>query len=425
MKRNSRTACLIACLLCASELFGACNRNDSSSEEDKPRFASLEGLVMAGYQGWFNTPEDGSGQGWRHYQKNKEFRPGMCTIDLWPDVSEYEKLYDTPFVFADGTTAQVFSSRDRSTTFLHFKWLHDYGIDGVFMQRFISDIRSERGVNNYNTILFNALDAAEKYDRAVCIMYDLSGMKAGEEEILFDDWRELMHTYNITSRPNDHYLHHNGKPLVAVWGVGFDDGRDYGYDEVEKIIRFLKNEGCSVMLGVPTHWRDLSTDALQDPRLHELIRQVDAVQPWFVGRFDYNSYKNYQQLIQDDILWCQQNKITYLPVLFPGFSWYNLQNGTAPLNQIPRLEGRFFWKQVHHTISSGAQSLYLAMFDEIDEGTAFFKCANEVPVGESPFLTYEGVPADRYLWLAGQAAKALRGEIPLTAIMPVQPASDK
>ena len=44
--------------------------------------------------------------------------------------------------------------------------------------------------------------------------------------------------------------------------------------------------------------------------------------------------------------------------------------------------------------------MYLAMFDEIDEGTAFFKCANEVPVGESPFLSFEGVPSDRYLWLA-------------------------
>ena len=55
------------------------------------RFKSIRNLVMAGYQGWFNTPEDGAGLGWKHFEKEKEFKPGKCTIDLWPDVSEYEK----------------------------------------------------------------------------------------------------------------------------------------------------------------------------------------------------------------------------------------------------------------------------------------------------------------------------------------------
>ena len=62
--------------------------------------------------------------------------------------------------------------------------------------------------------------------------------------------------------------------------------------------------------------------------------------------------------------------------------------------------------------------LYLAMFDEIDEGTALFKVSNDPPVGESPFLTYEGLPSDHYLWLAGQIGKMMRGEIPATDAMP-------
>ena len=37
---------------------------------------------MAGYQGWFNTPEDGAGLGWKHFEKEKEFKLGKCTIDL-------------------------------------------------------------------------------------------------------------------------------------------------------------------------------------------------------------------------------------------------------------------------------------------------------------------------------------------------------
>ena len=51
------------------------------------------------------------------------------------------------------------------------------------------------------------------------------------------------------------------------------------------------------------------------------------------------------------------------------------------------------------------------MFDEMDEGTAIFKCTNDPPVGESPFATFEGLPTDHYLWLTGMGGKLLRGEI--------------
>jgi hypothetical protein len=409
-----RTAFLIpVAALCAFLGLAACAR------EVQPRYPSAKGLVMAGYQGWFNAEGDGADLGWKHFEKNGEFRPGMCTIDLWPDVSEYARTYRTPFTFADGSPARVFSSHDRSTTLLHFRWMKEYGIDGVFMQRFVVSLKREKGRRNYNDILANALDAAERYDRAVCIMYDLSGMDAGDAEVLMDDWKDLVSRMRILRSPQ--YLHHNGKPLVAVWGVGFDDGRKYGFDQAEKIVSFLKEQGCSVLLGVPTHWRDLSMDTIPDERLHGILRQVDIVHPWFVGRFNYESYDLCRDLVRADLAWCAEAGVDYMPVLYPGFSWYNLKGGVAaPVNQIPRLGGRFFWKQVHTCIGEGAEMLYLAMFDEIDEGTAFFKCANEVPVGESPFLGFEGVPSDRYLWLAGMAARALRGEIPLTEEMPEQ-----
>jgi hypothetical protein len=58
------------------------------------------------------------------------------------------------------------------------------------------------------------------------------------------------------------------------------------------------------------------------------------------------------------------------------------------------------------------------MFDEVDEGTAIFKCTNDPPVGESQFVTYEGLPSDFYLRLVGQAARMIRGEIPPSDDMP-------
>lgn len=382
------------------------------------RFKSIRNLVMAGYQGWFNTPEDGAGLGWKHFEKEKEFKPGKCTIDLWPDVSEYEKTYETAFKLPDETPAKVFSSYDASTTDLHFKWMKQYGIDGVFMQRFVVSIRNQKGKDNYNKILNNAVLSAEKYDRAICLMYDLSGMEAGEEDILIRDWKELCEKYKLVSRNNNHYVYHHGKPLVAVWGIGFNDRRKYGYEQVKKIIDFLKSEGCSILVGVPTHWRTLTIDAVFDTRLLELVKQADIVHPWLVGRFDNNTYEPYRKSIEEDIKWCKANGKDYMPVLFPGFSWHNMKKD-APQNMIPRLGGRFFWKQVKGAVDAGAESLYLAMFDEIDEGTAFFKCTNTPPVGESSFITYEGEAPDHYLWLAGEAAKYLRGEL-RSSRMPVR-----
>jgi hypothetical protein len=55
--------------------------------------------------------------------------------------------------------------------------------------------------------------------------------------------------------------------------------------------------------------------------------------------------------------------------------------------------------------------IYQAMFDEVNEGTAIFKCTNTPPVGASQFITYEGLPSDYYLWLVGQGREMMNGRI--------------
>ena len=92
----------------------------------------------------------------------------------------------------------------------------------------------------------------------------------------------------------------------------------------------------------------------------------------------------------------------------------------APLDAIPRLQGRFFWTQVAAAKRAGAAMLYVAMFDEIDEGTAIFKVTNHPPVGEGvQFVTYEGLPSDHYLRLTGLAGKVIRGEQPASDELPI------
>ena len=88
-------------------------------------------------------------------------------------------------------------------------------------------------------------------------------------------------------------------------------------------------------------------------------------------------------------------------------------------NQIPRLKGEFLWSQFVAAKRAGASMIYVAMFDEVDEGTAIFKCVNDVPLGEpNRFVTYEGLPSDFYLRLTGQGAKLLQGKLPVTDTLP-------
>jgi hypothetical protein len=285
------------------------------------------------------------------------------------------------------------------------------------VQRFIADLRDARVLRQNNTVLASCREGANRAGRAYAVMYDLSGLGAGRIGEVMDDWRALRERMRIGA--DSAYLRHRGKPVVAVWGVGFSDKRAYTLAECRALVEFLKKDGCTVMLGVPTHWRELKADAAPDPALHEVLRLADIVSPWTVGRYadPAGAKRHGEELLAPDLAWCRGHKLDYLPVVFPGFSWHNM-TGKAP-DQIPRRKGEFLWSQFAAAKRAGAEMIYVAMFDEVDEGTAIFKCTNDVPPpGESAFVGYEGLPGDHYLRLTGDGARMLRGEIPITDEMP-------
>lgn len=424
----------ILIILITLTTFGA---NAQSKHGKTTKYPSYKGLVMAGYQGWFRAEGDGSGSGWGHYGKAGKFDFENNTIDFWPDVSDYEKTYKTGFISPNGKPAEVFSSADKSTTELHFKWMKEYGVDGVFMQRFFGVAREfKNSEKTQDKILKNALVAAKENGRAIAVMYDLSGLKADGEDCssVIEDWKMLVDQLKVTNQgENQTYLYHNGKPLVTIWGVGFPD-RPYDIRKigVNRLIDFLKNDpvygGCSVMLGVPTYFRELDKDCVHDPYLHELIESVDIVLPWMVQRFTpyvQKSIDHQRDHIIADIKWCKEHGVDYVPIAYPGFSWRNLSLGKPELSKytaygaIPRLGGRFYWDQFATMITAGAEMIYVAMFDEIDEGTAIFKVSDTPPnSAKAHFVDNDGMPSDHYLWLTGLGAKMLRKEIPLSFEMP-------
>jgi hypothetical protein len=384
---------------------------------------TLTGKVMCGYQGWFGTPTDGGGRGWTHWGGRNGFQPGSCCIDLWPDVTELDpdERFATPFLLNDGRPAEVFSPFNRKTVLRHFKWMQESGIDGVFVQRFITDVSSPRGARHFNVVLDHCREGANLFGRTYGVMYDLSGLGGAQMPRVMDDWKALVDHMQVTKDPA--YLHHAGKPVVAVWGFGFSDGRRYTPTEGLALVKFLKDDprygGCTAMLGVPTYWRTLERDCVQDPVLHQLILKADIVSPWTVGRHTtpVQAIRYAEVTMRQDISWCKERGKDYLPVVFPGFSWHNL-NARSPLNQIPRLKGQFLWTQFVEAKKAGATMVYQAMFDEVNEGTAIFKCTDHPPVGQSQFLTYEGLPSDFYLKLVGRAGRMLRDQAPITDTVP-------
>ena len=408
-----------------------------SKHSSNSNYPTYEGRVMCGYQGWFRVEGDGSHEGWSHYSEHGPLTAASIHPDIWPEVSEYEKTYPSALTNKDGTVARVFSSVDQSTTDLHFKWMQQYGIDGVFVQRFFGGLRTTESRKNSRLVLENAIRSSQKYGRAISVMYDLSGLRDQGEDcsVIMEDWKELVDDLKITSQPTNNYLYYREKPLVVIWGLGFPD-RGYNIRNIgmDKLIEFLKDDpqygGCSVMLGVPTYFRDLNVDCTSDPYLHTLIKSADIVMPWMVQRFtpllQFFDTTRYEEQVKADMAWCDQQQVGYVPCVSAGFSWYNMHNHGRgdnamlfPLNQIPRQKGKFYWSEISGAIHAKAPMLYVAMFDEMDEGTAIFKCSNNPPAGVK-LCDYEGLPPDHYLWLTGQAGKMLRGEIPFSTSIPTR-----
>lgn len=399
--------------------------------EEMPRVDSstLTGKVMCGYQGWFNAEGDGAKRGYNHWTRaGARPSPDNVRVDMWPDLSDFpaDERFPTDFFHADGTRAEVFSSYRRPTVLRHFEWMREHGIDGVFVQRFINSLSKDTSLAANNAVLDHCREGARRSGRAYALMYDLSSLPVGQADRLIDDWKKLLRDTRLTADPA--YLRHHGKPLLALWGCGFkaDDKPRPSLDDWQKILTFLKNDpesgGLAIMLGVPSAWRTQDRDAIADPALLKLAALADVISPWTPGRYSTPkaATKQAENVWTPDIAWCRARGIDFLPVAFPGFSWHNMKGANEPLNAIPRLEGRFLWSQVAGAKRAGANMLYVAMFDEVDEGTAIFKVTNNPPVGKDvQFATYEGLPSDYYLRLTGLAGKVIRGELPATDEIPV------
>ncbi len=147
----------------------------------------------------------------------------------------------------------------------------------------------------------------------------------------------------------------------------------------------------------------------------EVFRRMGAWIPWNVGNYagDYASTDFWLE-DQNEL---QASGVLYMPLVYPGFSWDNLMNQPPGTTTKPRLEGDFLWQQFRVAKEINAATVYVAMFDEIDEATSIFKVTNDIPV-DHYFLTNEGLPSDFYLSLTGLGTNIVNGQVEMPDNMP-------
>jgi hypothetical protein len=378
--------------------------------------SSLEGKVMFGYQGWFSHPDCPSPRRlWWHWGTLSTTTGGLA-VEMYPDLREYgsTEKYTTAYTLPTGEMAPVFASANKTTVMRHIKWVRDYNTDGVFLQRFISEYGDKAVMGYRDQVTAGVKEGCEKYGRVFSIMYDGLGSTNYVANLKLD-WMHLVDDLKITN--NSSYLNHNGLPLVSLWGYTVRSAATCA--ELEDLIEWFHNNPivkyrASIKLGVNDNWFSKTQDWL------DAFAKVEVISPWSVGRYSnqsgYNSYATNQ--ITPGMSWCNSRGILYVPVVFPGFSWYNLKGQTTPQNQIPRAGGSFYWLQSYGALIKGAKSIYIAMFDEMDEGTVMFKTSEnalQAPV-ERYWLNLNAdgtpLPSDWYLRCAGKTAEILRKNQP-------------
>jgi hypothetical protein len=382
------------------------------------------GKVTVGYQGWFACVGDGAPiNSWWHYSGGATPTPVTLTniIHCWPDMRQFSTGYQTGFTnFGNGQPARLFSSYDQQTVNTHFRWMAENGIDTAALQRF--DPYSGTGFTiggegpTRNDMAVKVMNAAQAYGIKFYIMYDVSGWNSNAMPAQIEyDWTNVMAQLQVTNSPM--YARQNGKPVVCIWGFGFNDSNHpWGAATCASVINWFKSQGCYVIGGVPTWWRTGVSDS--QTNFLSAYSAFNMISPWMVGRIgntgDSDNFYNNPEL--SDQAYCNANGIDYQPCVLPGDTGQ-------------RAHGDFMWRQFYNMTRLGCQGIYISMFDEFNEGNQIACTAEDAsmePIGTSSLyftLDQDGThcSSDYYLRLTGDGGRMFKGQISLTTTRPTQP----
>ncbi|MBQ9886986.1 MAG: hypothetical protein IJM37_09045 [Lachnospiraceae bacterium] len=343
--------------------------NEATVNVSASSYSEFKGKTVAGYQAWFTATE---GREWNR------------TFDIYPNVEDYDQsqlAHSSYSNLGNGEPALLFSSNNANTINTHFSWMQQYGIDGAAVQRFSPNITGRNIIlNKEGSHLYKIKQAAEQTNRIFYIMYDISGGVESSyvEDMKFDWVYNIEQSLDLLHSPSYATVTKNGvtKPVVCIWGLGVEGRPTSGYNDM---IDFFHSRGCYVIVGTSTNWRG-------EQYLNSYLK-ADMISPWAVGTYgDKNGINNkVNNTYAADIAYLNSRGIDFYPVVWSGFTWCLWNNGRP--NMIPRNAGQFIWDQFYSLKQNlGTNAVYIAMFDEYDEGTAIAKNATD----------YFEIPTDRF-----------------------------
>ena len=387
--------------------------------------STIRNKVLAGYQGW-----DGARNMWDHWSKDGKVPSPLSKnehFEMVPQMGEYPAgaLHSTDFKYiGNGSAVKLFENSAGGVVDLHVQWMKDYGLDGVLIQRFISECtKSGKALTQRNMILQQLDAAATKHGRVYAMMWDMSGASKQWDEDIKKDFQTYVKKYTTSQQ----YLKENGRPVVCIFGIGL-----IGHDQATPasslaLIRWLQDQGLYVIGSGPYYWRTGGHDALHG--FDKVHAAFDAIMPWSVGRYNsVTDFHNRLTLIEGDAALTSGRKQDYAPIAYAGYSYRD----SNKVNFIKRNAGKFFKAQSDAFLAiKGATFYYIAMFDEVQEGTAIYKFAANASQSAAgrPFVTasIDGVqcPGDLYLRLAGQYAAAAKGHGPAPPPLPTENSLDR
>ncbi|KAG8730573.1 hypothetical protein FRC12_020193 [Ceratobasidium sp. 428] len=281
---------------------------------------TIRGKFLVGYRGWYTCPGDGpvlvQGNEWAHWTNEQ----GRFDPELVPDPAYYSS---NDLLTGPNNQSRVFSSRNTSVVRRHLNIMAQHKIDGVFLTRRGDEIAAAyQGGNGLGTmkmrseVINSVFRAAEAEGRVVSVMYDLAGMPSHQlENWIAGDWEFMLNQKHVLDSPA--YIREHGRPVIAIWGVGFKNANQ-DPQAVLNLIHRLSDAagGAYVILGVPITWQK------QDNSWQTVYKMADAIAPLSIGTLvDDETVDNWSKDVQQPAIQSLRNgakKTDYVSVVWPG-----------------------------------------------------------------------------------------------------------
>ena len=222
--------------------------------------STIRNKVLAGYQGWAGARSE-----WDHWSNDGNVPSAAAKnehFEMVPQTGEYpaSALHDTEFKYnGNGSVVPLYENAADGVVDLHFRWMADYGIDGVLVQRFISECTAPgAALTQRNAILKQVDAAAAQHGRVYAMMWDMSGASAQWDSDIKNDFNTYVKSYTA----NPQYLREGGRPVVCIFGIGLTDHEQATAESALALIRWLQGQGLYVIGSGPYYWRTGDHDAL-------------------------------------------------------------------------------------------------------------------------------------------------------------------